>query len=51
LALASIPEIWTVHGRTPFRLHIVDDVDVPASRGHTTFENGVLVARISEGIV
>jgi len=40
----------TVHGRTPFRLHIVDNDAVPASRGHTTFENGVLVARISESI-
>jgi hypothetical protein len=50
LALASVPEIWTVHGRTPFRLQIVGDDAVPAARGLTTFENGILVARISESI-
>jgi hypothetical protein len=49
LALESVEEIWTVYGRMPFRLRIVDD-DVRERSGRTTCEDGILVARIPESI-
>ncbi len=49
LALESVEEIWTLHGRMPFRLRITGD-EVWQRRGITTCEEGVLVARIPESI-
>jgi hypothetical protein len=43
LALESVEEIWTVHGRMPFRLRITGD-EVRQRRGRTTCEEGVSLA-------
>jgi hypothetical protein len=50
LSLEAVTEIWTVRGRTTFRLEFVKDDEVKSDPGRTTYDGSTLVVQIPERI-
>lgn len=48
LAIESIQELWTVSGRAPFRMCLVDEDKIRGRLGHTKLEGSRTVVRIQE---
>jgi hypothetical protein len=50
LSLKAVSEIWTVRGRTPFRLYFVPNEELPGDPAFTICDGSTLVVKIADRI-
>ena len=46
LLLETVTEIWTVHGKKPFKLEAISDTVMPDNSGLTSYDGSRIVVQI-----